>query len=62
MKLKDLEKIIAADSDVGLIDKTESGIPIVDTWGHWINGGLKTLDVPVLKIVSYGYILLVLDV
>lgn len=61
MKLRDLKDIISPDCKVGLTDRQETEIPIVDTWKNWINGGLKTLDVDVCRIDTVGYLLLVLD-
>ena len=61
MKLSDLKDIISPECKVGLIDKQETEIPIVDTWGSWIKGGLKTMGVNVCRIDTAGYLLLVLD-
>ena len=62
MKLIDLKDIISKDSDVGFTVVDYDDLPIVDTWGNWINGGLKTLDVEVTKISSCAYILLELKI
>lgn len=61
MKLKDLAYIITPDSEVGITDRTRQ-LPFVDSWGKWINGGLKTLDVNILSISSCGYLLIILDI
>lgn len=62
LKLSDLKNIIDEDTEVGLIDKTEKGLPVIDSWGNWVNKELKTLNVRVLKMESCGFLLLVLDI
>lgn len=62
IKLSDLKDIISEDSDVGITAPDYHDLPIVDTWGNWINGGFKTLDVEVTRISSCAYILLELKV
>ena len=62
IKLSDLKDVISEDSDVGITAEDYDDLPIVDTWGNWINGGFKTLDVEVTRITSYAYILLELKV
>ncbi len=62
MKLIDLEVLIPAEEDVGMVAIGEDSLPIVDTWENWLNGGLKTLDVEISKISSCGYLLLELKV
>lgn len=62
MKLYELKDIILKEEDVGITDKLESDMPFVDSWENWINGGLKTLDVDVLRIESQGYLLIVLNI
>ena len=62
IKLSDLKDVISEDSDVGITAEDYDDLPIVDTWGNWINGGFKTLDVEVTRITSCAYILLELKV
>lgn len=62
IKLSDLKYIISKDSKVGITSEDYDDLPIVDTWGNWINGGFKTLDVEVTRITSCAYILLELKV
>lgn len=59
--LKDLKDVISEESDVGLSDINSDDLPMVDTWGNWINE-LKTLDVEVERISSCAYILLELRI
>lgn len=59
--LKDLKDVISEESDVGLSDINSDDLPMVDTWGNWINE-LKTLDVEVARISSCAYILLELRI
>lgn len=61
MKLYELEDIIPKYERVGFSDKDYNDIPFVDTWGNWIDGGLETLDVEVLRIQSCGFLLIILD-
>lgn len=62
MTLEDLKDIIPKDCEVGLMDKAETDLPLVDTWGNWIDGGLKRLDVEILEISSAGYLLIRLNI
>lgn len=62
IKLSDLKDVISEDSDVGITAEDYDDLPIVDTWGNWINVGFKTLDVEVTRITSCAYILLELKV
>lgn len=61
IKLKDLEYVITPDTSVGITDRARQ-LPLVDSWGSWTKGGLKTLDVKVLSISSCGYLLIILDI
>lgn len=62
IKISDLKDIISEDSNVGITAPDYGGFPLVDTWGNWINGGFKTLDVEVTRITSCAYILLELKI
>lgn len=62
MKLADLKDVISKDSTVGITAPNYDDLPIVDTWGNWINGGFKTLDVEVISISSCAFILLELRI
>lgn len=62
MKLIDLKNIITKDSTVGITAVDYDGLPIMDTWENWINGGFKTLDMEVKSISSQACILLELKI
>lgn len=62
MRLSDLKDLISEDSSVGLVSINSNNLPLVDTWGNWINKRLKTLDIEVCRISSCASILLELNV
>lgn len=62
MTLEDLKDIIPKDCEVGLVDKAETDLPLVNMRENRISVGLKTLDVEILDISSVGYLFIRLNI